>query len=74
MTNHMENQALRQLKTRRGRLTKALYQVNGSAILNAKQELFEILWQAGEDVDLERDSAADLIEVADRIISEIQST
>lgn len=71
MRNYMQNQALRELKTRRGRLAKALHQVNGSAIHNAKQELFEILWQAGEDVDLDRDTAADLIEMADKIAHEI---
>ena len=71
MRNYMQNQALRELKTRRGRLAKAIHQVNGSAIHNSKRELFEILWQAGEDVDLDRDSAADLIETADKVTHEI---
>lgn len=65
MTRHPHNSPLRDLRTRRGRLAKALANVNGSAIAVGKIELFQTLWEAGEDVDLERDSAADLIHTAD---------
>lgn len=61
-----------ELKKARGRLAKALHYQNSMGIHVYKIELHQLLWQAGEDVDLERDSSADLIETADTILKELK--
>lgn len=64
--------AYQELKKARGRLAKALHYQNGTGIQVYKTELFQLLWQAGEDVDMERDTSSDLVEVADTILKELK--
>ena len=61
-----------ELKKARGRLAKALHYQNGTGIHVYKLELFQILWQAGEDVDMDRDTSSDLIETADQVLKELK--
>lgn len=72
MTRTHHPDAYKELKKTRGRLAKALHNVHSEGITVYKLELFQILWQAGEDVDMDRDTAADLINIADEILKELK--
>ena len=62
----------RTLFMQRGRLAKALAYANGPMITVAKRELCELLQSADIDIDADRDTAADILEVADWILDELK--